>query len=143
MTSSYFHYAHAVILVYDASTDDLSSLFALKDWISEARKSSFLKDRVTFSLWANKSDLVPPNSPISDEVNLFLSNYSIPESLYFRTSSLTDDDGVVQCLDKVIEHVYDSTCNPARVVSMHGESTSPKPVSNRGGILHSLFQCCH
>lgn len=139
MTGSYFHYAHAVILVYDASTDDLSSLFALKDWIAEARRSSNFKERVILSLWGNKSDLAPPNSRVSEEVKLFMRNYSIPESLHFFVSSISEDNRVVDCLHKVVEYVYESTCGGGPP-QLHA-SLSPEPSSASVAVLRR-FCCC-
>lgn len=106
MTSSYFRYSTAVILVYDAS-DQLSSLCALRVWIDEARRNSALKDKVILSLWANKSDTLSENSSIPPEVTAFLSEYSIPESLHFYVSAKTGYQ-LKDSFHQLIEHVYDT-----------------------------------
>ena len=106
MTSSYFRYSTAVILVYDAS-DQLSSLCALRVWIDEARRNSALKEKVILSLWANKSDILSENSPTPPEVTAFLSEYSIPESLHFCVSAKTGSQ-LKDSFHQLIEHVYDT-----------------------------------
>ena len=136
MTSSYFRYSTAVILVYDAS-DQLNTLCALRVWIDEARRNSALKDKVTLSLWANKSDILPENSPIPAEVTAFLSEYSIPESLHFFVSAKTGYQ-LKESFHQLIEHVYDTS----NVVSSNSTNISgTSPIPNRRSWRDKLCNC--
>lgn len=138
MTASYFRYCHAVILVYDASSpEQLSTLFALRGWIEEAKTASFLGDRVIFSLWGNKSDQLSAstsgeaataNKTLSPEVKAFLNEYSIPDSLHYFVSALTGEN-VVESLHSFIAHI-----DSALSVMKSGSITLSDPESPQSEI---------
>ena len=91
--------------MYDASPDQLSTLFSLKGWIDEARTASFLGDRVILSLWGNKSDKLSPGETVmSPEVQAFMREYSIPDTLHYSVSALTGDN-VMEALHSFMRHI--------------------------------------
>lgn len=91
--------------MYDPSPDKMTTLFALKQWIEEAKIASFLQDRVIFSLWANKTDMISPDTELpAPVVREFMRENSIPESLHFSVSALTGDN-VIESLQSFVEHI--------------------------------------
>lgn len=105
MTSSYYRYCQAVILVYDASPDQLSTLFALRGWIDEARTASSRRERVILSLWGNKSDKLSPGESVpSPEAQAFMREYSIPDNLHYSVSARTGHN-VMESLHSFMKHI--------------------------------------
>ena len=69
--------------------EDEFSLYALKEWIVDARKYSY---NVLPVLWGNKADIVPVGSEpqiLTSVVMLFMDEYDIPQSLHFKVSATT------------------------------------------------------
>lgn len=105
MTSNYFRYCHAVILVYDSSPEKIHTLFALREWIEQTKSSSFLRDRVIFSLWENKIDTHTDDTTTRPpEVDAFLQEHSIPESLHYSVSARTGEN-LMESFQNFIVHV--------------------------------------
>ena len=103
MTSSYYRYSVAIILVYDSRPEQIGTLFNLEEWIREAKERSFAKERVVLSLWANRWDDGGVDG--LPEVNAFKQEFNIPDCLHFRVSAKTGYS-VTESLNKLIQYVH-------------------------------------
>ena len=112
MTSSYFRYCNAVILVYDSSPDNIGSLLKLREWIDDARINSVFGERVVFSLWANKCEEVSSDVATSQVVTAFMEEYKIPESLHFKVSAKTGEN-CIESLHTLISTVHNTAQSTA------------------------------
>ena len=91
LTSNYYRFCHAVILVYDLYEPE--TLYSLREWVSEAQKNSRWKDRVLFALWGNKLDLVEGDS--KDEaisLQTVLTEFGVASKLYSEVSAKTGEN---------------------------------------------------
>jgi small GTP-binding protein len=136
MTGSYFNYCQVVILVYDASSDDLTSLFSLKDWILQAKSSSIYASELVFSLWASKC--ADQSSPISEPVQNFLRTHSIPETLYFR---VTEECNIVDTFHKLIYQVYEDSSRRPTSIHDSGSVNGTPPQLSRPSLLLRCLTC--
>lgn len=96
MTANYYRNAHAVIFVY--SMDEEATLFALNEWVAEAKKMSRQGERLVMCLWGSKSDLPAHLHTVrEDAVKSFVDSYHIPEDL-IRTVNVLDKSTEVAML---------------------------------------------
>ena len=102
MTANYFRKCHAVILVYSLEEED--TLFALGEWLSEARSLSCNQLRVVPALWGNKSE--SDNTCAMEEMaSAFSTENKIPPELVARVSAHTGE-GVKKAFEEVICRVH-------------------------------------
>ena len=136
MTSSYFRYSAAIILVYDSRPDQIGTLFNLEEWIREAKERSFLKDKVISSLWANRWD--DGGAESLPEVNAFKQEFNIPDCLHFRVSAKTGYN-VLESLNSLIKYVHqNSTSSVIQSGSMSNDDSS-RPSSPT--FFEKCFSC--
>ena len=145
MTSSYYRYSIAVILVYDSRLDQIGTIFNLVDWIREAKERSMVKDRVILSLWANKCDLSKQqSSDTPPEVAAFKQEHNIPDCLHFRVSAKTGEN-VIGSLNSLIKFVHqnNSSTSSAVVNSDSGTVRAPEQVtrSESPSLIRKCFKC--
>ena len=100
MTANYFRNCHGVVLVYSLEEED--TLFALGDWLSEAR--SLNSHHVVPALWGNKSE--SDNAcAMEPTVEAFSSEHKIPPELVAQVSALTGQ-GVKEDFEKLICRIH-------------------------------------
>ena len=109
MTSSYFHFCHGMILVYDPDPSEVSSVTALQEWIENALRYS-RTESIILSLWANKANDEESHIEDSKELVALKENYKIPSSLHFKVSALSGK-GIMEAFRTVIEAVTDNVPN--------------------------------
>lgn len=101
MTANYFRNCHAVILVCSLEEED--TLFALADWLAEARNLSSYQ-RVVPALWANKKD--SHNICLTEQMfSAFSSEHDIPTELVTKVSAQSGD-GVKDAFENLISRVH-------------------------------------
>lgn len=107
MTSNYYRYCQAVILVYDLDAEE--TLYCLRDWLNEARRNSRWPEKIVFSVWGNKSDL-DEQSTKQEAVKAFIQEYNIPDSLNFKVSAKTNEnvDEALLTVIKAIDYNFSS-----------------------------------
>lgn len=103
MTANYYRNAHAVVCVY--SVEDESSLYALNEWVAEARAMNRHEDRMVLALWGSKCDLETKSHVTvkADVVEAFTSTYHIPPHLNRKVSVF--GDSAVTALNELVEHI--------------------------------------
>lgn len=143
MTSSYYRYSVAIILVYDSSPERIGTLFRLDEWIREARERSFIKDRVVLSLWASKSE-ESQQADTAPEVAAFMQEHGIPDCLHFRVSAKTGLN-VIDSLNSLIRYVHRS--GPMSGVVYSGSealsgSSATEQESSEENRSQSIFSKC-
>ena len=133
MTSSYYRYSVAVILVYDSRPGCISTLFDLDEWVREAKERSFAKDSVILSLWANKWDEGGVDTP---EVTAFKQEHNIPDSLHFRVSARTGFN-IFDSLNSLIQFVHQKTT----VTFISGSMTDYSSELKSPSIFRKCMKC--
>ena len=102
MTANYFRNCHGVALVYSLEEED--TLFALGDWLSEAR--SLNSNLLVPALWGNKSDdFDTTSSTMEPTVNAFSSEHKIPPELVAKVSAHTGQ-GAREAFEKLIIRIH-------------------------------------
>ena len=135
MTSSYYRYSVAVILVYDSRPGCIPTLFDLDEWVREARERSFAKDSVILSLWANKWDEGGVDTP---EVTAFKQEHNIPDSLHFRVSARTGLN-IFDSLNYLIKFVHQKNASSGVTFS---SGSNPEIDSSSELKSPSIFRKC-
>eukprot|EP00731_Ephydatia_muelleri_P026587 Em0018g687a len=97
-TANYYRNSHAIILVYDM-TDEVS-LYALKEWLTDAKKYSY---NVMPVMWGNKEDVIEVPPP---GVAAFMEENDIPPSLHFKVSAKTGRN-IREALDATLKALED------------------------------------
>lgn len=104
MTANYFRNAHAVVFVY--SVEDEGTLFALNDWVREAKVMNRQPEQLVLALWGSKSDLDcsgNTHAAKQEAVDAFTSTYQIPPHLNCRVSVF--GSSAVTAMDELLEHI--------------------------------------
>ena len=109
MTSSYFHFCHGMILVYDPDPSEASSVTALQEWIENALRYS-RTESIILSLWANTTNDEQLDTEDNKELVALKENYKIPSSLHFKVSALSGE-GIMEAFHTVIEAVINNVPN--------------------------------
>lgn len=104
MTANYYRNAHAVIFVY--AVDEEATLFALNDWVAEAKQMN-RQSRLVMCLWGTKSDLPAHTHAVrEDAVESFLSLHHIPEQLNCTVNVL--DNSAEEAMMTLLGHMVNT-----------------------------------
>ena len=110
MTANYYRNAHAVIFVY--AVDEEATLFALNDWVAEAKQMN-RQSHLVMCLWGTKSDLPTHTHAVrEDAVESFVNLHHIPEHLNCTVNVL--DDSTEEAMMTLLHHM-DKLFNTAQV----------------------------
>ena len=93
------------IVVFVYSVEDEGSLYALNEWVAEARAMNRHADRMVLALWGSKCDLESKNHVTvkPEVVEAFTSTYHIPPHLNCKVSVF--GESVVTALNELVEHI--------------------------------------
>ena len=130
-TANYYRNSHAIILMYDMA--DEVSLYALKDWLSDAKKYSY---NVMPVVWGNKEDATESQLP---GVAGFMEENDIPPSLHFKVSAKTGHN-VREAMDATLKALEDRTF--ARSCGTLQHDVLPKLSVQKSKNCRRLPKCC-
>ena len=116
--------------MYDVEEEQ--TLYALKEWITQARDYSTYKANVMLALWGNKNDSDGSEAPkFEGAIKGFLETNYIPESLHFRVSAKTGYN-VREAFDAVIAALHTNvTCG--RMCEDDRDLLSREPAKAKSG----------
>ena len=123
MTSNYFRYCHALLLVYDLEQEE--SLYCLKEWVAEAHQHAYCK-QLLLALWGNKNE---SQQAMDQQVatRAFSAEYNIPRTLQARVSARSGE-GVKESFETLVRTVHEQ---------LNGEKLHPgrnlDPLYDSGG----------
>ncbi len=93
-----------MVLVYDVT--NLTSLYDLEEWISDAQQKTAEDPGITYTMIGNKADLAEFDS-ISNEGKMFGARHGILESLQFRISTQRESSETLKDIFKTVaERIY-------------------------------------
>ena len=141
MTSNYYRYCQAVILVYDLDAEE--TLYCLRDWLNEARRNSRWPEKIVFSVWGNKSDL-DEQSTKQEAVKAFIQEYNIPDSLNFKVSAKTNEN-VDEALLTIIKAIDDNFSSLDPLEASQGSTDTQRLTLSADPSVrrrHKKRKCC-
>jgi GTPase SAR1 family protein len=117
MSQSYFTQCVGVILVYKKG--DLSTLFALDQWVQRAMESQW-SSSIVFSLWCNDMGSYSSDEITPEHREQLIAKWKIPPELVFDINA-SDDDGrnVMQIYRQVVAAIRQKVVGDRTSASSH------------------------
>lgn len=144
MTANYYRHAHAVIFVY--SVDDEGSLYALNDWVREAKSMNRQPENLVLAVWGSKSDLDSSSSSAvkQEAVDAFTSAYHIPPHLNCKVSIFGSSAELA--MNELVEHV-DRLFNGSAAADMQPlhrdfDTLTPQQLVPPTDAQRKTWNCC-
>ncbi len=141
MTANYYRNAHAVIFVY--SVEDEGTLYALNEWVREARAMSRQPERLVLALWGSKCDL-EKNGHIhtvkQEAVDAFTITCQIPPHLNCKVSVF--GNSAVKAMNELVEHIDRQFSGSAGDTQQGGFDTLTPHLVPPENTEQKGFNCC-
>ena len=141
MTANYYRNAHAVVFVY--SVEDEGTLFALNEWVREAKAMNRVPEQLVLALWGSKSDLESTSHTHTvkqEAVDAFTSTYQIPPHLNCKVSVF--GSSAVEAMNELAEHI-DRHFNGSANDTQQGGFDTLTPQLVPPNTEQKTWKCCN